>query len=229
MRRHLILGICAFAPLCQADEPDSPGFHFFAVPSPSDTCVAVQTVRPWRADSVRYSQYGRLQIFRSDTGAELWRIEGVLASQDEVFPSDDLEHLVIVRSFVPLPAIDTAPVVLFYSKGRLLRSHTLKELEFDMKKLKKSVSHGDFAEVRRPEGTWSWERVLGTKAAASRTSSYKPNPRWTSAGFWLRTLDGQLIVFDPKTGALLGAKRSSDQTEKKGEQGTASDSDKPAN
>lgn len=208
MKRSLLLLLfavhCAFA-----DEPDEPHFHFFTIPSQANTCFVVQSVRPWsgRGDA---SQYGRIQLFRSDTGIEVWRMEGVLCNANEVFPADDLKHFVIVRSHFPSRQIDSVPVVLFYAAGKLIKSYTLKELVFDMSKLRKSVSHAEFARTARATDAWIWDYPLGTEGAdaAALAVDAKPNPYWRGTVLELHTLDGQKFRFEGTTGKLLEATRS---------------------
>jgi len=179
--------------------------HFFAIASPSNTCFAVQTVRQWKGGGAGNRKYGRLQLFRSDSGEELWRINHLLSSPNEVFPCDDFQHLVIVHSYIPQRSIEAQPVILFYSGGKLLKSYSLKDLNFDFGKLIKSVSHANFIEVHRVENAWAWEWPLGSEAAQIQiqTCVPNPNPHWQGNVFKLSMLDGQNLVFEAKTGDLI--------------------------
>jgi len=160
---------------------------------------------PWR-NVENISQYGRIQLFRSDTGKELWRIDGVLVYPDSVFPSDDRKHLVIVNTRLGFKSLNSVPILQFYSEGKLLKSYTLKDIGIDQSKLIKSVSHAIFVQIRRPEKAWEWEWPLDTKAAQIAVlARAEPNPCWHESIFEIVTIDGQHFRFDSSTGKLLSS------------------------
>jgi hypothetical protein len=150
-----------------------------------------------------------LQLCRTNSGAELWRINHTLCLSEDVFPSDDLHHLAIVRSYFRTHGPDSMPVLSFYSDGKLLKSYTLKKLNFDLAKLDSSVSHSNFVKISRAENNgWAWEWPLGTAAATQNALLKVPdeNPQWHDAIFDLTMLDGQRLRFDARTGRLLKSK-----------------------
>jgi hypothetical protein len=191
-----------------ADSPDEPGDHFFIVPSPGNKFHAVQTVRRWK-DSQHPRQFGRLQVFDTESGKELWRMEGVLADQGGVFPADDGVHLVILEQ--SLWGIGDRlkrdqPIIRFYARERLLKSYTLNDLRIDGAKLPHSVSHTQFYIFRPALGGWNWEWPLGTEAAENHLRfTTEPNPSWREGIFELKTADEQRFRFDPRTGNQVPA------------------------
>jgi hypothetical protein len=214
MKRILLLLFLLEARGAFGDETDTPQFHFFTVPSPANACFAVQSVRPWPGSGGiglgDIVQYGRIQLFRSETGAELWHIDGVLCHAEEVFPADDLKHLAIVRCAFPSRLVESVPVVSFYAEGKLVKSYMLGELGFDFAKLDKSASHSSFARTERSTNAWSWQWPLGSKDAeiAEMALGTPPNPVWRGTVLELRALDGQRFRFDGVTGKLLDVTRT---------------------
>ncbi len=158
MRTALLLFLLAVS-VVRADESDEPPFHFFVVPSPSDKVHVVQTVRAWdHAADVR--PFGRLQVFETESGREIWRLDGTLAYATDVFPADDGEHLVITSSSVSGgrdPVNPTATILAFYAHGRLLKSYSLQDLHIDLAKLEHSVSHTHWFTPRAAYQGWHWE------------------------------------------------------------------------
>ena len=202
----LLLLLLAAASTARADEPDEPGFHFFVVPSPANRCHVVQTVRPWH-ETASVAQFGRLQVFATETGQELWRLDGVLCRENGVFPADDGEHLILVRDSVrggKDPTDMARPVILFYTHGQLSKSYSLGDLHIDPAKLQNSVSSTHWIATESNTQTWVWDWPPDSEQAEIHALTFpKPNPHWQRGIFELTALDGQTFRFDPITGGQL--------------------------
>src|SRR5688572_24620006 len=97
MKRTLLF-LLAMKFAAWADASDEPGGHFFVVPSPANKFHVVHTVRRWSdAPNLNVSQFGRVQVFETESGREAWRLEGILVDQGGIFPGDDGVHLVILN------------------------------------------------------------------------------------------------------------------------------------
>src|SRR5687767_3721282 len=132
MNRTLLTLIAAVT-LVHADSSDEPGSHFFTVPSPGNKFHAVHTVRRW-AGIEKPEQYARIQVFETESGREAWRLDGVMASEGELFPADDGVHLVLLaRSIwgVGRAIKRNLPVVQFYERGQPMKSYSLEDLKID--------------------------------------------------------------------------------------------------
>lgn len=206
--KRAILILLAPTTFAFADASDEPGVHFFTVPSPSNKFHVVHTVRQWRAAS-SVSQFGRVQVFDTESGREVWRLDGVLVDEGGVFPADDGIHLVVLRRRlwgVGAEVKRHQPIILFYARERLLKSYTLDDLQIDAAKLSHSVSHSEFYLYRPMLGGWRWEWPLGTEAAnIEMRYTTEPNPYWRDGAFELRTIDDQRLRFDPATGGKFSA------------------------
>ena len=192
--------------LALADPSDEPGDHIFTIPSPANKFHVVQTVRNWKTGG-NLSQFGRIQVFDTESGTEVWRMDGILADQQGILPADDGVHLVLLES--RLRGTGNAvkrdvPVLRFYAHSRLVKSYTLDDLNISSDKLSRGVSHSAFFNPSPISTRWKWEWPLGTDAATfEMLNPYKPNPFWHDGAFELTTIDRQMFRFAPSTGAIL--------------------------
>jgi hypothetical protein len=196
--------------LAFADQPDEPRDHFFTVPSPHNKFHVVHTVRSWK-NVPNQSQFGRIQVFNTETGREAWRLEGALFEKCGTFPSDDGEHLVLLMCRlrgVGAEVKRNEPVLFFYERDRLVKSYSLEQLKIESAKLPHSVSHSEFYQYREMLNGWHWEWPPGSREFEIEIRQMsEPNPYWQDGVLELKTNDGQKFRFDPATGAMLPDKR----------------------
>jgi hypothetical protein len=210
LKRILFVLVLAMPVTAKGDASDEPGGHFFVAPSPGNKFHAVHTVRRWK-DVPNLSQFGRVQIFETETGREVWRIEGVIVEDGGVFPADDGVHLVILqRTLWGLGdrMKRDQPIIQFYARDRLLKSYTLDDLHIDPKELPHSVSHTQYYRYQSMLPGWAWEWELGSEAAETNIRyGIEANPIWRDGAFHLKTADGQQFRFDPSGKRLPLAKK----------------------
>ncbi|MFD0894523.1 hypothetical protein KBB96_06115 [Luteolibacter ambystomatis] len=197
----LILGIVVFSQTLNADESIEPRDYFYVIPSAANRHYLVSSLLSWSGEEDQ--GMSRLQVFESASGKLKWEVKGLWARSDEVFLSDDGEHLMTLRYWqIGKPGtVDLkVPVLSFYHRGKLLKKWSSEDLKIPRSAFRASTSHSGFWPSDRPAALrWDFRPGDPTYNNYLRTAQ---NPFLEGTTFSLRTHGGEILKFDIGTGEL---------------------------